>query len=86
MNYLNLLSDKRIPTCPHCGMAKLELEDIIDTFESGSAENPTLKELTIGVCPNCNHAFQYTQIYTHNPIGYEGVEDITEDEEEEDDY
>lgn len=87
MRYLNCLSDKRTPTCPNCGMAKLELEDVIDTFESGSADNPTLKELTIGVCPNCNHTFEYTQIYTHQPIGYEGVEDITEDEEdEENDY
>lgn len=84
---LELLSDKRTPTCPHCGMAKLEAEDIIDTFEGGTAEHPTLIELTIGVCPNCNHTFEYKQIYTYEPTGYEILTDCTEDEEdEEDDY
>lgn len=77
------LSDRRTPTCPHCGMAKLETEDIIDTYEGGTAECPTLIELTIGVCPNCEHVFEYKQIYTHQPFGYEILSDCTEDEEEE---
>ena len=80
------LSDKRTPTCPHCGMAKLETEDIIDTWERTDKDGVTrIVEQTIGVCPNCNHAFDYLQIFTHYPIEYESLEDITEDEEDEDD-
>ena len=78
-----MLSDRRRPTCPNCGMAKLETEDIIDTGEGGTAEHPTLVELTIGNCPNCNHTFEYEQIYTHDPTGYEMLTDCAEDEEEE---
>lgn len=79
------LSDKRTPTCPNCGMAKLETEDIIDTYEGGTAEQPTLIELSIGICPNCDHTFEYKQIYTHEPTGYEILTDCTEDEEDEED-
>lgn len=80
------LCDKHTPTCPHCGMAKLETEDIIDTWERTDKDGSTrLVEQTIGVCPNCNHAFDYLQIFTHDPIGCEYVEDITEDEEDEED-
>ena len=82
------LCDKRTPTCPHCGMAKLETEDIIDSWERTEKDGATrLVEQTIGVCPNCNHTFNYLQVFTHDPIEYECVEDVTEDEEdEEDDY
>lgn len=79
-----LLSDKRTPTCPHCGMAKLETDEVIDTWERPGKDGATrVVEQTIGVCPNCNHTFDYLQIFTHDPIEYECVEDITEDEEEE---
>lgn len=79
------LCDKRTPTCPHCGMAKLEADDIIDTYEGGTAEQPLWVELTIGICPNCDHSFEYKQFYTHDPTGYELLEDLTEDEEDEED-
>lgn len=81
---LELLSDKRTPTCPHCGMAKLETSDIVDTWDR-TDENGLERtiEHTIGVCPNCNHTFDYLQIFTHEPVGYECVDDITEDEEDE---
>ena len=82
---LKLLSDKRTPTCPYCGMAKLEAEDTIWTEEGGTEEHPQLIELVIGVCPNCNHTFDYKQWYTHEPICYEILNDCTEDEEEEED-
>lgn len=83
---LELLSDKRTPTCPHCGMAKLETDDIIDTWERTDKDGVVrMVEQTIGVCPNCNHTFDYLQIFTHDPIAYELVEDITEDKEEEED-
>lgn len=83
---LELLSDKRTPTCPHCGMAKLETEDIIDTWERTEQDGATrMVEQTIGVCPNCNRRFDYLQIFTHDPIEYECLEDVTEDEEEEED-
>ena len=77
------LSDRRTPTCYHCGMAKLEIEDIIDT--SSNYEECKYTEFVVGVCPNCNHTFSYSQEYTLEPIGYDDVVDITEDEEEEDD-
>ena len=78
-----MLSDRRTPTCPHCGMAKLETEDIIDTFTN--YEENTFVEYSIGVCPNCERTFSYNQMYTLEPTGYECVEDITEDEEDEED-
>lgn len=77
------LCDKRTPTCPHCGMAKLETEDIIDTCTN--YEENTFVEFSIGVCPNCTHTFSYNQIYTLEPTGYEDLLDVTEDEEDEDD-
>lgn len=77
------LFDRRTPTCPHCRMAKLEADDIIDIYEGGTAEQPRFVELTIGICPNCNHSFEYKQFYTHDPVGYEFLEDVTEDEEDE---
>ena len=79
------LFDKRTPTCPHCGMAKLKTADVIDTWTEGDETDPKLVELTIGVCPNCEHTFEYKQIYTHQPFGYEILEDVTENEEEEED-
>ena len=78
---LELLSDKRTPTCPHCGMAKLETEDIIDTYTN--YEENTFVEYSIGICPNCEHTFSYNQIYTLEPTGYKDLLDVTEDEEEE---
>lgn len=80
---VDLLSDHRTPTCPHCGMAKLEIEDIIDTY-TNNADN-TFTEYSIGVCPNCEHIFSYNQIYTLEPTHYEDLEDVTEDEEDEED-
>lgn len=77
------LSDKRTPTCPHCGMAKLETEDIIDTCTN--YEDNQFTEYSIGVCPNCGHTFSYTQIYTLEPTGYDDLIDVTEDEEDEED-
>ena len=67
-------------------MAKLEAEDIYDTWER-LEEDGTKKFVmqTLGVCPNCNHDFDYLQIFTHDPIGYESIEDVTEYEEEEED-
>lgn len=83
---LELLSDHRRPTCPHCGMAKLETTDIIDSWESTSENNePIMVEQTIGSCPNCNHVFDYLQRFSHAPIGFDTIEDITEDEEDEED-
>ena len=83
---LELLSNHRTPTCPHCSMAKLETEDII---HSSDETTDTGKEITIeqhiGFCPNCEHRFDYIQRYTHDPIGYDSIEDITEDEEDEED-
>lgn len=81
-----MLSDRRTPTCPHCGMAKLEKDDIIDTW--ADYENCSCTELTIGVCPNCDRHFQYKQIYTLEPTGYDDIDYCDEDEieeEEEDD-
>lgn len=75
------LCDKRTPTCPHCGMAKLETEDVIDTCTD--YENNRFTEYTIGVCPNCERTFSYTQIYTLEPTGYDDLIDATEDEEDE---
>ena len=67
-------------------MAKLETDDIIDTWERTDKDGVVrMVEQTIGVCPNCNHTFDYLQIFTHDPIAYELVEDITEDKEEEED-
>ena len=83
MPKIELLSDRRTPTCPNCGMAKLEAEDTIWTEEGGTDECPTLIELVIGVCPNCDYTFDYKQFYTHEPIGYEIVSDYTEDKEDE---
>lgn len=77
------LMDRRTPTCPHCGMAKLETEDIIDTCTD--YENNQFVEYSIGTCPNCNHTFSYNQYYTLEPTGYEDLVDVTEDEEEEED-
>lgn len=73
------LSDRRTPTCPHCGMAKLKTEDIIDTY----AEENIFVEYSIGVCPNCEHTFSYNQLYTLEPTGYEDLLDVTEDEDDE---
>jgi hypothetical protein len=75
------LNDKRTPTCPHCGMAKLETEDIIDTYTN--YEGHIFVEYTIGVCPNCERHFQYNQIYTLEPTGYEDIDYCDEDEIEE---
>lgn len=77
------LSDKRTPTCPHCGMAKLETEDIIDTYTN--YEDNIFVEYSIGACPNCERTFSYNQIYTLEPTGYEDLLDVTEDEEDEED-
>ena len=74
------LYDRRTPTCSNCGMAKLETEDIIDTF-ADIVEN-IYTEFTVGVCPNCGRQFSYTQIYSLEPTGYEDLIDITEDEDE----
>ena len=83
---LGLLSDHRTPTCPHCGMAKLETTDIIDSWESRLPDDtPIMVEQTIGYCPNCNHTFDYLQQFSHTPIGFDCIEDITEDEEDEED-
>lgn len=76
------LCDRRTPTCPHCGMAKLETEDIIDTW--ADYENCSYSELIIGVCPNCDRHFQYRQIYTFEPIDYYDLDYCDEDEIEED--
>lgn len=77
------LSDKHIPTCPHCGMAKLEVADVIDSWEEHLEDGtPIMVELTVGTCPNCNHDFEYKQQFSHEPIGYECVDDVTEDEED----
>lgn len=76
------LYDRRTPTCPHCGMAKLETEDIIDTCTD--YENNQFIEYSIGTCPNCSHTCSYTQYYTLEPTGYEDLIDVTEDEEEDD--
>ena len=75
---LNLLSDKRTPTCPHCGMAKLEVNDVIASWDEGNR----MVEHTIGVCPNCEHEFDYHQYFSHDPIGYGDIEEITEEDEE----
>ena len=77
---MNLLG-KRTPTCPHCGKAKLETEDVIDTFTDCIEEIYT--EFTVGVCPNCERRFSYTQFYTLEPTSYDDLIDITEDEKEE---
>lgn len=83
---LELLSDKRTPTCPHCGMAKLERDDIIDHWIEGSENNTDIYvELVIGVCPNCGRGFEYKQKYTFDPIEYDDLTYCDEDEEEEDD-
>lgn len=77
---MNLLG-KRTPTCPHCGMAKLETEDIIDT-DVDCVEGIFI-EFSVGVCPNCERHFSYNQFYTLEPTGYVELIDITEDEKEE---
>ena len=83
---LELLSDKRTPTCPHCGMAKLEKDDIIDHWVEGGENNTDVYvELVVGSCPNCGRFFEYKQKYTHDPIGYDNLNYCDEDEEEEDD-
>lgn len=77
------LDDMRTPTCPNCGGAKLETEDIIDTY-ADTIEN-IYTEFTVGVCPNCGRQFSYTQTYNLEPTGYEDLIDITEDEKEDED-
>jgi hypothetical protein len=75
------LNDKRTPTCPHCGMAKLETEDVVDCWERINNDGTTsLVEQTMGSCPNCDHTFDYLQIFTHDPIEYECLEDVTAEE------
>jgi hypothetical protein len=79
------LCDKRTPTCPYCGMEKLELDDIIWTDE-GNEEKCELREHRFGHCPNCEHEFDWIQVFTYSPLRYEGLEDVTdEDEEDEED-
>ena len=57
---LELLNDKRTPTCPYCGMAKLEIEDIIHSWdETTDTGRDITVEQHIGFCPNCNHRFFY---------------------------
>ena len=86
MDMLKNLSDHRTPTCPHCGMEKLEIEDIINSWdETTDTGRQITVEQHIGFCPNCNHRFDYIQRYTHDPIEYDSIEDLTEDEEEEED-
>lgn len=83
---LKLLSDKRTPTCPHCGMAKLEIDDVIDHWVEGGENNTDVYvELVIGVCLNCGRSFEYKQKYTHDPIGYDDIDYCDADEEEEED-
>lgn len=77
------LSDKRIPTCPHCGMAKLEIEDILHSWADYDQYSYT--EVIVGVCPNCDRHFQYHQNYTFEPTGYDNLDYCDEDEIEEDD-
>lgn len=80
------LFDRNVPTCPNCCMAKLETEDIISSWESTNDKGePIMVEQTIGRCPNCNHTFDYYQFFTHIPSGYDCIDDITEDEEDEED-
>ena len=73
------MSMKVRPRCHICN-EPLEVEDVIDT--SVSYYDETYTELTIGVCPKCNHTYQYTQIYSLRPIDYDDLEDITENEED----
>lgn len=72
------LFDRRRPTCPNCGRAKLETVDVLDTWTD--YENCVYTEFTHGVCPQCEKSFQYTQLYSLEPTGYEDLEECDEDE------
>ena len=72
------LFDRKRPTCPNCGRAKLEVVDIPDTWTD--YENCVYTEFTYGVCPQCDHGFQYEQKYSLEPTGYENLEECNEDE------
>ena len=83
MSLLNMLSDHRTPTCPNCGMEKLELDDIIWTDE-GDDSAQELREHHFGHCPNCEHEFDWIQVFTYAPLRYENLEDVTDENEEDD--
>lgn len=75
------LNDKRTPTCPNCGMAKLEVGDVIDVWTS--VDEGRYTEFCYGFCPNCNAAYEFNQHFTIEPKDYEILEWVNEDEMEE---
>ena len=72
------LDDMRTPTCPNCGGAKLETDDVIDT--SVDTSDGFYSELVIGTCPNCNCQYEYTQFYSIKPTHFDMIECLTEEE------
>ena len=75
------ITNTRIPTCPHCQKASLVTEDVSDWWtECLDDGREIVVELTIGICPDCGHRFEYKQHFSHDPVGFECVEAVSEDE------
>ena len=68
------------PVCPHCGQAKLQTEDVIDTYTD--LQEGVYVEFTIASCPKCSHTFQFNNVFNLRPAEHTDITDITEEEED----